>query len=429
MTKLCIGNPELYGTPANSPVNWLLMERDELPPDTLTILRKFSSTMPRVPYHDENDLIRESFGGGYFLNWRGYGLVIDPGFNFIENFGKYTKRSVPSDTGYRGLSVADIDGVLLTHAHSDHTHDFEPLIDLFYERNRQGKMQHGDDYTPKKVAVFLNHTAHCKFQGMLVRTKKEERVVSDLVELDLKSVLELKNSFGHHVMTVRPQFAEHEDSYGTGCIGLTVDLLDDSSPANVVTRIGITSDTGWYEGIADAYKGVKLLVPHVGFIQPYDIAAAARGATDELREHIKVRMGNRENTHLGLCGTFDLINGLAPDLELAVLSEFNQQSGNADLRLFAAVAMQELAKRPTMDSMEGPRCIAGTLGLTIKLAKHLEIKCESQKEFVDIYSYRQTANNSERRITCCCSGHSDDVRMTDAEWNALPDSIEVPANK
>ena len=42
------------------------------------ILRRWGSYTPGV--------IQRSAGGGYFLNWDGKGVVIDPGFNFLDNF-------------------------------------------------------------------------------------------------------------------------------------------------------------------------------------------------------------------------------------------------------------------------------------------------------------------------------------------------------
>jgi glyoxylase-like metal-dependent hydrolase (beta-lactamase superfamily II) len=45
-------------------------------------------------------------GGGYFLKWRGKGIVIDPGFDFIDNF---------HDAGYH---MREVDAVLVSHNHT-----------------------------------------------------------------------------------------------------------------------------------------------------------------------------------------------------------------------------------------------------------------------------------------------------------------------
>jgi glyoxylase-like metal-dependent hydrolase (beta-lactamase superfamily II) len=52
---------------------------------------------------------KKSIGGGYYLRHDGYGIVIDPGYNFLQNFYE------------AGGRIFDIDAIVLTHAHNDHT--------------------------------------------------------------------------------------------------------------------------------------------------------------------------------------------------------------------------------------------------------------------------------------------------------------------
>jgi len=79
----------------------------------LSVLRKWNSYTPILPSKKGDNK-----GGGYFLYHRGKGIVIDPGFNFIENFYQ------------EGFKVADIDAVLISHAHNDHTVDLESILTL-----------------------------------------------------------------------------------------------------------------------------------------------------------------------------------------------------------------------------------------------------------------------------------------------------------
>ncbi len=98
----------------------------------LVVLRKWNSYTPSLPGQTGlKDISVHSVGGGYFLYIQapenyletGYGMVIDPGYNFIHNFGA------------AGFCLDDIDGILITHAHNDHTNDFESLLTLLYQRN------------------------------------------------------------------------------------------------------------------------------------------------------------------------------------------------------------------------------------------------------------------------------------------------------
>lgn len=81
-------------------------------------LRRWNSFTPAIPAHQA-----DSIGGGYFLWHKGEGTVIDPGYNFLENFHR------------AGGSIRDIDNVFITHSHDDHTHQLEQILTLLYKYN------------------------------------------------------------------------------------------------------------------------------------------------------------------------------------------------------------------------------------------------------------------------------------------------------
>jgi ribonuclease BN (tRNA processing enzyme) len=102
---------------------------------------------------------REIRGGGYFLRWKNFGIVIDPGHNFIENL--YQENH----------SIAEIDAIVITHDHLDHTSDFEAIVDLLYQYNKRNKKDE-----PKKISVYLNPTTYRKFSGNLKLNDSIKRV-------------------------------------------------------------------------------------------------------------------------------------------------------------------------------------------------------------------------------------------------------------
>ncbi len=81
-------------------------------------LRKWNSYTPILSTSG-----MDSVGGGFYINVKGKGIVIDPGLNFVENFknAQYT--------------FDDIDTILITHAHNDHTADIESILTLLYKYN------------------------------------------------------------------------------------------------------------------------------------------------------------------------------------------------------------------------------------------------------------------------------------------------------
>lgn len=71
--------------------------------DSISILRGWSSAIPLLDGSE-----RRWRGGGYFLTWRGFGIVLDPGFDFLRNF---------HDAGFH---AREISAVIVSHNHPDH---------------------------------------------------------------------------------------------------------------------------------------------------------------------------------------------------------------------------------------------------------------------------------------------------------------------
>ena len=124
------------------------------------VLRKWNSYTPALPASPDDERSR---GGGYFIWHNGHGTVIDPGFNFVENFHQ------------AGGRMCDIHNIILTHAHPDHTAEFETLRTLLFEYNdnirelnKKRATQTSSPPLPlKRVRFFLNNGAFRKFAGML----------------------------------------------------------------------------------------------------------------------------------------------------------------------------------------------------------------------------------------------------------------------
>jgi hypothetical protein len=95
-------------------------------------LRRYSSFFPFVP----RPSAFRSLGGGYLLRLHHkdrncdapFGIAVDPGPDFIDNL-------------YRcGFGLGDVNMVILTHDHPDHSVDLTPILSLMGYR-----MKHGDD--------------------------------------------------------------------------------------------------------------------------------------------------------------------------------------------------------------------------------------------------------------------------------------------
>jgi len=318
------------------------------------VLRKWNSYTPSLPISTRKleAVSQYSIGGGYFLSVpsngpevnRGYGLVIDPGYNFIHNFG------------LAGFCLDDIDGILITHAHNDHTNDFESLLTLLYERNSH----HREYRLQKRIDLFLNIGAFKKFSNYLDLSKAQEEssfnVIGNVVvmspgqsyripgrEADLD--LELVALFTNHDEIVTAKYAlglclkvSGRNIYMTGDTGWTFETAKKNESLLQKFGIDISSE--------DETQRISILISHLGSMKRKEF---------ELINDTDWKMKAFYENHLGILGTLCVIEKLKPDL--CVVSEFGEEL--ADLRVTMAKSLEVQAKKLRGDI----RCIAGDVGL------------------------------------------------------------------
>lgn len=238
-----------------------LVDKDEKLLPILTVLKRYNSSNPIVPRPESSHLK----GGGYFLiTPGGKKIIIDPGSDFLLNF--YNE----------GLTMQDIDAVMITHSHLDHMHDFENLLTLLYEYNKK---------TEKKryIDLFLNIGSMSKSLPLLSGEIQYVKTVYSLNPLekywsakqhkkqkgkDISSnILFLGDGYNTKLQIIK---CKHNDIlFPQFSIGLkfTMDFkkdVDSEDMSNVV--VGITSDTGYYIGLSESYYDCDLILCHLGDI-------------------------------------------------------------------------------------------------------------------------------------------------------------------
>lgn len=272
------------------------------------VLRKWNSYTPALPLDDGE----KSVGGGYFIYHNGQGTVIDPGYNFIENFKK------------AGCRLIDIDNIVITHAHNDHTIDFESLLTLLYQ-------VHKDKQLPSKmVNLYLNQGAMLKFSGLINWQSKS--YIDKVFTINAGNTYTLND--GSTTMTTLPAY--HDELVTRYySVGLHFSL---SFAENEKRNLLFTSDTGLYPPpekdsptqeqsskteIHELYRNINeklvndidLLVPHLGSIGEDELNAVENmdwQPQDILYEN-----------HLGVLGVLRLISAIKP--KLALVSEFGEE--------------------------------------------------------------------------------------------------------
>ena len=136
-------------------------EPPEIP--EMYILRRWNSFSPILANEDQK-------GGGYFIRTAHHGLIIDPGFDFIENFKNF------EDCKGKKLSFNLIDKVLITHAHNDHTADIESLLTLLSKYNSHIVERSGGkiiDGLLKTIDFYMSISTYKKYVSIFNLFSKE----------------------------------------------------------------------------------------------------------------------------------------------------------------------------------------------------------------------------------------------------------------
>lgn len=287
-------------------------ERILLRPRTLTgsgrnfliILQRWNSYTPHIC------LSGPLLGGGMFLHWEGTGIVIDPGVGFLSNFF------------IEGFSLEDIDLIICTHDHDDHTADVIPLFSLLHRRVKAGSVH--------KVDLLLSASCFAKFEKEEILKSK---YVDEVVELSPqpKGIWTYKKN---PTIRIYPTRAFHHDRLSNDyAIGLLFDLKDRRGSH---LRAWYTGDTGFLgNGNASAnetniYEQTKnaplkksrmhLLIANIGSITAEEFSPL----TDpEEKGEISAKAFCEQ--HLGMNGVLRLLQLCKP--VLTVIAEFGEEIG------------------------------------------------------------------------------------------------------
>jgi hypothetical protein len=211
-------------------------------------------------------------GGGLFLKWEGTGIAIDPGVNFVENMH------------LNGITVMDIDIVIITHNHIDHNGDVKIIDDLLHN-------------CKKTINGYCDIETKAKFRNGNISNINFTTIDST------KSYKRLHNNIKLNI--VATQHCEHS-------FGFILELKD---RYNKNEFIGYTSDTKYF--VSDFYRKFnkcKLLFANISEISHEDYL------------HIE----NKRN-HLGYDGCYNLIKGLKNNNTIFLITEF--WAGKGDFRV------------------------------------------------------------------------------------------------
>ncbi|MDO4327458.1 MAG: MBL fold metallo-hydrolase [bacterium] len=323
-----------------------------------------SSTPPML----NNIFDTEEFvGGGFYFNWQGYGVVIDPGYYFIKNLHRM------------GLSVLDIDAVVITHEHIDHNNDMRLLDDLHYSVARYSKQNgkaHVIDWYMDKVSYDIALTWRRNGAGLNAKANNLHCLASD-VEYEFKvDELFLETCPTKHIWN--PSAGRYRDH--------TVGTKFRCRSGAGETVIVYTSDTRYYPELADFVRDADAVIANISGIYEEDY-----------------KLVKEKNTHLGYYGCFNLMKECFERHQrypsFYFLSEF--WNGKSDIRYDVAKCLRKDLNAQKITQI---RVIPAEVGMIFDI-EHCKIQCSRCGAFTDRVIVKKPGGMKEKvEVLCpeCC---------------------------
>lgn len=381
--------------------------RHFLEQNCLIMLKAFSSSMPILLNYAEGS---ENYsGGGFYIRWQGCGIAVDPGYRFIERLHE------------AGYSVLDIDVVIITHEHIDHTNDIRLLDDLHYNAARQNM-----DYEyrwdselfsivrgpvrPHRLSWYMDSVT-C--QMIRVLSEKESGFnpeCNDLycVNIDPFETEDLKERFKGYaevisdpiirigtdiIMNVFPTSHETYKKDGrTEFFHHTFGCVFECSSRDAERQyIGYTSDTSLcepslYKKMMDQLQKCQIIIANISGIYEKDV----------LLQTAKAK-------HLGYMGCYriiyDILTKEQSKLRYYLLSEFSNQV--SDIRYDISKYLQwEVTQIANQTEQEIPLVLPAETGLAVSLDTY-GIQCSSCKKYSkNIHVIKPCGENQKLRYVC-----------------------------
>ncbi|MGL1892173.1 MAG: tetratricopeptide repeat protein [Spirochaetaceae bacterium] len=321
------------------------------------ILRETSSSVCLVPNVDGND----SRGGGYFFKWNGYGVVIDPGFDFVRNFHE------------AGFHIKDIDLVLVSHNHPDHNQDLKSIDTLFYEMDKRYPSEN------------YGYTLIC------------DKETSDHVKLDeadyrrkwycdpSNAYSKTDRTYNHRICNrknIPIEVCFFEVKHCQSSIGFTIDCFEDieSKDDENIFRIGYTGDSEYSSDLKNHLGNCDLLVANMS--QPDSTELNIQQPSD----------GNwkQKDWHLGYWGTIGIIKEV--QAEWNIVGEFWEGLGDARFEMVDAIRQRTGCKH----------ILPADRGLEIDLSNWTGrcVNCDDFKSLDSMKLIRPKKDFDSLHITC-----------------------------
>ncbi|MCJ7446548.1 MAG: MBL fold metallo-hydrolase [Bacteroidales bacterium] len=366
----------------------------------LTVLRRWNSFTPALA-----SSVNPSKGGGYFLYFQyknnSYGIVIDPGYDFLDNFFS------------QGFRIGDIDTVIVSHAHPDHTDNLPSILSLFHESNgRLGKYYYSkklnkQQFNKKHLKLIISHGVFDQYYKLI---KPSEESLKDIIVVQpgnegANEPCLVQKFDDNYSIEIKPFATSHKDLGQWESLGFIINIKKNKE---TIRTIGYTSDAHWRQDFSDNFKDCHIICAHLGSIVDIlnkkefcslcgDYRDNGDGKCEKDPECKEKRFVNgnpttkkllkqaQEQNHLYLSGLTMFFDKLLANeengdkkMELAVISEFGEELKEG-LRMDLFHKFDDWFQERSTRSTKKAKCFPGDIGLEIDLLNSNILCCCCQE--------------------------------------------------
>lgn len=298
--------------------------------------------------------------GGYFVRWRGKGVVINPGPHFLDKFHK------------QGLHIKDIDYVIVTQDSPNAYTDVQAIYDLNYALNKMDTQLHIIHY-------YLNQQAHRHLSPRLKPHFKQERNSIHSLELfvdspDTESLILDENITLHYFATSAQEASQVGETKASearinACVGIRLAFRTEDNEASAVNDRANYVQLGYISG--SAYS--PILAHHLSGSETIIAAWEDTCAND----YQKVQYNE---SSLGYYGSATLLEEL--DAQLLVCCEYSGREGDVRVEGTKKLRQDEACTKHNRTAV-----VPGDTGMVVDLETQ-QVQCSLTKSFVDASQVR-----------------------------------------
>ncbi|MGA2408521.1 MAG: MBL fold metallo-hydrolase [Bacteroidales bacterium] len=377
----------------------------------LCILRRWNSFTPAL-----SSSINQSKGGGYFLrfsqNNRSFGIVIDPGYDFLDNFFS------------QGFKIGDINLILVSHAHPDHTDNLASILSLFHEMNgRLGEYPKNIRVNKKNPTLILSSGVF-EHYGQIISSSEKD--LKDIIVFDRKdNIIEKVYKDDSGICEIQAFGTAHQDLSHSQSLGFKIIVKQTDRTA----VIGYTGDVKWKLKNNSApeyinyFTDCNIIIAHIGSIintlkhknfcstfcsefpknnsvcENLEKCYQEKYINASITKSKLIEQTQNEN-HLYLAGLTLFFNSILENkenkLKLAIISEFGEELKNG-IRMDLYLKFNEWFNKHNNNQV----CLPGDIGLDVDVFTG-NVFCHCCKRFVDRIIIKPVPYGKEEAICFVC---------------------------